>query len=139
MSYVQATIGKDEKIIYEINYHWSYVALAYFYLIIFGLFIFGIILFFRMMINKWTTERVLTNKRYIQKTGWISRKTEEISINKIEEVEMFQSFVGRVLNYGSVNISGTGIGKIKLNLIDDPLTFQKNLNDVRFTNLEKDN
>lgn len=139
MSYVQATIGKDEKIIYEINYHWSYVALAYFNLIIFGLFIVGIILFFRMMINKWTTERVLTNKRYIQKTGWISRKTEEISINKIEEVEMFQSFVGRVLNYGSVNISGTGIGKIKLNLIDDPLTFQKNLNDVRFTNLEKDN
>ena len=89
-----------------------------------------------MMINKWTTERVLTNKRYIQKTGWISRKTEEISINKIEEVEMFQSIVGRVLNYGSVNISGTGIGKIKLNLIDDPLTFQKNLNNVRFSIIE---
>jgi len=139
MSYVQTTIGKGEKIIYKINYYWSYVALAYFHLIIFGLFIVGIILFFRMMINKWTTERVLTNKRYIQKTGWISRKTEEISIKKIEEVEMFQSFVGRVLNYGSVNISGTGIGKIKLSLIDDPLTFQKNLNDVRFTNLEKDN
>jgi len=139
MSYVQTTIGKGEKIIYKINYHWSYVALAYFHLIIFGLFIVGIILFFRMMINKWTTERVLTNKRYIQKTGWISRKTEEISINKIEEVEMFQSFVGRILNYGSVNISGTGIGKIKLSLIDDPLTFQKNLNDVRFTNLQKNN
>jgi uncharacterized membrane protein YdbT with pleckstrin-like domain len=137
MSYVQSTIGKDEKVIYNIYYHWSYVILAYLYLIVFGVLIIGIILFFKMMINKWTTERVLTNKRYIQKTGWISRKTEEISINKIEEVEMFQSILGRILNYGSVNISGTGIGKIKLSLIDDPLTFQKNLNDVRFANLEK--
>ena len=137
MSYVQSTIGKDEKIIYYINYHWAYVALAYFYLIIFGVFIVGVILFFRMMINKWTTERVLTNKRYIQKTGWISRKTEEISVQKIEEVEFNQSILGRVLNYGSVLISGTGVGKIKLNLIDDPLIFQKKLNNVRFVNVER--
>tara|TARA_B100000989_G_scaffold292972_1_gene269676 strand:+ start:421 stop:837 length:417 start_codon:yes stop_codon:yes gene_type:complete len=137
MSYVQSTIGKDEKIIYYINYHWAYVALAYFYLIIFGVFIVGVILFFRMMINKWTTERVLTNKRYIQKTGWISRKTEEISVHKIEEVEFNQSILGRVLNYGSVLISGTGVGKIKLNLIDDPLIFQKKLNNVRFVNVER--
>lgn len=135
MSYVESTIGKNKKIIYYIYFHWSYVILAYLYLIVFGVLIIGIILFFKMMINKWTTERVLTNKRYIQKTGWISRKTEEISINKIEEVEMFQSILGRILNYGSVNISGTGIGKIKLSLIDDPLTFQKNLNDMRFSNL----
>lgn len=135
MSYVESTIGKNEKIIYYIYFHWSYVILAYLYLIVFGVLIIGIILFFKMMINKWTTERVLTNKRYIQKTGWISRKTEEISINKIEEVEMFQSILGRILNYGSVSISGTGIGKIKLSLIDDPLTFQKNLNDMRFSNL----
>ena len=69
MSYVQSTIGKDEKIIYNIFYHWSYVIIAYLYLFVFGVFIIGIILFFKMMINKWTTERVLTNKRYIQKTG----------------------------------------------------------------------
>ncbi len=137
MSYVQSTIGKDEKIIYYINYHWAYVALAYFYLIIFGVFIVGVILFFRMMINKWTTERVLTNKRYIQKTGWISRKTEEISVHKIEEVEFNQSILGRVFNYGSVLISGTGVGKIKLNLIDDPLIFQKKLNNVRFVNVDR--
>ena len=137
MSYVQSTIGKDEKIIYYINYHWAYVALAYFYLIIFGVFIIGVILFFRMMINKWTTERVLTNKRYIQKTGWISRKTEEISVHKIEEVEFNQSILGRVLNYGSVLISGTGVGKIKLNLIDDPLIFQKKLNNVRFVKVDR--
>jgi len=87
-----------------------------------------------MMINKWTTERVLTNSRYIQKTGWIARNTEEISIYKIEEVDLSQTILGRVLGYGSISISGTGSGNIILNSIDDPLLFQKNLNNLRFNN-----
>ena len=87
-----------------------------------------------MMINKWTTERVLTNSRYIQKSGWIARNTEEISIYKIEEVDLSQTILGRVLGYGSISISGTGSGNIILNSIDDPLLFQKNLNNLRFNN-----
>ena len=66
----------------------------------------------KMMINKWTTERALTNTRYIQKIGWIARSTEEISISKIEEVDLKQSIIGRLLGYGSVSISGTGSGHI---------------------------
>ena len=86
------------------------------------------------MINKWTTERVLTNSRYIQKTGWIARNTEEISIYKIEEVDLSQTILGRVLGYGSISISGTGSGNIILKSIDEPLLFQKNLNNLRFKN-----
>ena len=86
-----------------------------------------------MMINKWTTERVLTDLRYIQKTGWIKRNTEEISISKIEEVDLKQSVLGRLLGYGTINISGTGSGQIKLQSIDDPLKFQKNLNNLKAT------
>ena len=67
-----------------------------------------------MLINKWTTERVLTDSRYIQKIGWIARNTEEISINKIEEVVLSQTILGRILGYGSISISGTGSGKIIL-------------------------
>ena len=84
-----------------------------------------------MMINKWTTERVLTDLRYIQKTGWIKRNTEEISISKIEEVDLKQSVLGRILGFGSINISGTGSGQITLKSIDDPLMFQKNLNNLK--------
>ena len=58
-----------------------------------------------MMINKWTTERVLTHLRYIQKTRWIKRDTEEINISKIEEVDLKQSILGRILGYGSIEIS----------------------------------
>ena len=79
----------------------------------------------------WTTERVLTDLRYIQKTGWIKRDTEEISISKIEEVDLKQSILGRILGYGSITISGTGSGQIILKSIDDPLIFQKNLNNLK--------
>ena len=76
----------------------------------------------------------LTDSRYIQKTGWIARDTEEISIYKIEEVDLSQSILGRILGYGSISISGTGSGNIVLKSIDDPLIFQKHLNDLRFNN-----
>ena len=131
MGYVQDTIGNNEKIIYTVKFHWTYTLGAFLYLLFFGVFIIGIVKFLNMMINKWTTERVLTDLRYIQKTGWIKRNTEEISISKIEEVDLKQSVLGRLLGYGSINISGTGSGEITLKSIDDPLMFQKNLNNLK--------
>ena len=131
MGYVQDTIGNNEKIIYTVKFHWLYTLIAFLNLLFLGVFIIGIIKFIKMMINKWTTERVLTDLRYIQKTGWIKRDTEEIRISKIEEVDLKQSILGRILGYGSINISGTGSGKITLELIDDPLVFQKNLNNLK--------
>ncbi len=131
MGYVQDTIGNNEKIIYTVKFHWMYTLVAFLNLLFLGIFIIGIIKFLRMIINKWTTERVLTNLRYIQKTGWIRRNTEEISISKIEEVDLKQSVLGRILGFGSINISGTGSGQITLKSIDDPLMFQKNLNNLK--------
>ena len=131
MGYVQDTIGDNEKIIYTVKFHWLYTLIAFLNLLFLGVFIIGIINFLQMMISKWTTERVLTDLRYIQKTGWIKRDTEEIRISKIEEIDLKQSILGRILGYGSINISGTGSGKITLELIDDPLIFQKNLNNLK--------
>ncbi len=132
MSYVDKTIGKNETIIYKVEFHWTYTFLAFLNLLILGAFIIGIYYFLKMMINKWTTERVLTNERYIQKIGWISRDTEEMSLDRIEEVNLTQSLLGRVFGFGTVEISGTGSGKIYLRYIDDPLIFQKHLNNQRF-------
>ncbi len=132
MSYVQKTIGENELIIYTVKFHWTYSLIAYLYLVILGIFIIGIIIFFKMMISKWTTERVLTNKRYIQKTGWIKRNSEGISLDRIEEVNLKQSIMGRIFGFGTVDLSGTGSGKIILKYIDEPLTFQRQLNNQRF-------
>ena len=134
MGYIEDTISDDEKIVYLVQFHWIYTFIAFLYLIFLGLLLIGVFIFIKMMINKWTTERSLTNTRYIQKIGWIARNTEEIGVSKIEEVDLQQSILGRILGYGSISISGTGSGHILLKDIDAPLLFQKNLNDLRFNN-----
>ena len=134
MGYIEDTISDDEKIVYVVQFHWIYNFIAFLYLIFLGLLLIGVFIFIKMMINKWTTERALTNTRYIQKIGWIARNTEELGISKIEEVDLQQSILGRILGYGSISISGTGSGHILLEDIDAPLLFQKNLNDLRFNN-----
>ena len=91
----------------------------------------GLVIFLYMMIKKWTTERVLTDIRFIQKTGWIVRHTEEIRIDRMEEVNLDQSIFGRILDYGDVQIAGVGTGEIKLKMIDSPIEFQKKLNDLK--------
>ena len=134
MGYIEDTISDSEKIVYVVQFHWIYTFIAFLYLIFLGFLLIGIFIFIKMMINKWTTERALTNTRYIQKIGWISRNTEEIGINKIEEVDLTQSILRRILGYGLISISGTGSGHILLKDIDAPLSFQKSLNDLRFNN-----
>ena len=131
MGYVENTLGSGEKIEFEIKFHWLYTFSAWSYLIILGFIGIGIIIFLSMMIKKWTTERVLTNSRFIKKTGWIRRNTEEIPIDRMEEVNLNQTILGRIFGYGNVTISGMGIGKINLNMIDDPLDFQRKLNDLK--------
>ena len=131
MGYVEDTLGSGETIKYDVSFHWLWTFGAYTMLVIFGWVGIGVIVFLYMMIRKWTTERVLTNIRFIQKTGWIVRHTEEIRVDRMEEVNLNQSLLGRILDYGDIKISGVGTGEIKLKMIDSPIDFQKKLNDLK--------
>ena len=72
-----------------------------------------------------STELAITNKRVIAKTGLIERKTVEMFIAKVESIQVEQSVLGRLLNYGTVVISGTGIHSAPFTSIADPLTLRK--------------
>ena len=48
--------------------------------------------------HQWTTETDVTNMRVVHKTGFITRKTFEISLDKVESVDVNQSILGRILN-----------------------------------------
>jgi len=54
------------------------------------------------------TEIVVTDKRVLYKHGILSRRTLEMNISKIESVDVEQGPGGRLLNYGTVLIRGTG-------------------------------
>ena len=72
-----------------------------------------------------TTELALTNRRVISKTGVISQQTSELQVDQIESVEVKQGLFGRILNYGTVTVKGTGGGAAPAPGIVDPLKFRK--------------
>jgi len=67
------------------------------------------------------TEIAITNRRVIYKRGLIRRHTEEMNMDKIESVIVSQSLCGRILNYGSIHVRGTGEGLEHLHRIADPV------------------
>ena len=69
----------------------------------------------------WITEIAVTNRRVIYKRGLISRRTAEMHMDKIETVEVNQSILGRILNYGRVTIMGTGMGVESFGEMDEPI------------------
>ena len=53
--------------------------------------------------------------------GLIRRHTVEMNMNKIESVDVDQTLLGRLFNYGNVTIRGTGSSFEPLHMIDAPL------------------
>ncbi len=78
---------KDEKVELETTYHW----------IIYCNLRAILTLFIAPIIDKYTDEFVITNKRVIIKTGLISRRTFEMYHTKIESVNVDQGILGRIL------------------------------------------
>ena len=131
MKFIESTLPDNETIEMEISFHWTHTLVAWLYLLFLGWLIIGVFLFISMYLEKWTTERALTNRRLILKRGFIRRKTEEISFNRVEEVNLSQSILQRILGSGDIKVTGTGAGEIALKNIDDPLDVQKKINELR--------
>jgi uncharacterized membrane protein YdbT with pleckstrin-like domain len=74
--------------------------------------------------HRWTTETDVTNLRVVHKTGFIKRRTFEMSLDKVESVDVNQSILGRILNYGDVTILGVGEGRETIRTIASPLAFR---------------
>ena len=77
--------------------------------------------------HRWTTETDVTNLRVVHKTGFIKRRTFEMSLDKVESVDVNQSILGRILNYGSVTVRGVGEGAETIDMIASPLEFRSHI------------
>ena len=74
------------------------------------------------------TEIIVTNKRIIFKTGFISRNSIEMNLDKVESVVVRQSIFGRMLNFGTLIIRGVGAGLEPVANVAAPLEFHKHVN-----------
>ncbi len=82
---------------------------------------------FKGWFHRWTTETDVTNMRVVHKTGFIKRRTFEMALDKIESVDVNQSILGRLLNYGDVTVNGVGEGRETIRTIASPLAFRSSI------------
>jgi len=123
MSYIDNSLGDGETVIARAHFHWLYSAAAWLALIVLGIIGIGIIIFISMMVRKWTTEIGVTSHRFVEKKGLFSLRSNEIALPNIEGVKVEQSFLGRILGYGTVRIEGTGVDAVTTPTIADPVGF----------------
>jgi len=74
--------------------------------------------------HRLTTETDVTDRRVVHKTGFVKRRTFEMALDKIESVDVDQTVLGRLLNYGNVTILGVGEGRQTIPTIASPLAFR---------------
>jgi uncharacterized membrane protein YdbT with pleckstrin-like domain len=83
------------------------------------------------MIRAWlvavNTEIIVTTRRVIYKTGFISRNTVEMNLDKVESVLVQQGIVGRMLDFGTVIIRGVGAGLEPVDNIGAPLELHRHV------------
>lgn len=143
-NYIENNLARDEQIIIKAEVSW----LSQFWYLLFGglltlgglskIFIenssasfglvIGIFLIAVAMINVLTTELALTNRRIIAKTGLIRRSTIELKVTRVESLEINQSILGRIFDFGSVIVKGTGGSSAPIPFINRPLHFREQVN-----------
>jgi uncharacterized membrane protein YdbT with pleckstrin-like domain len=121
MRYVENNLIPGEQVVYRAELHW----IIFIWPAIFSLILIGIPWLIAAILQKKTTEMAVTNKRVIIKIGIISRRTIEMNLSKIENIEVNQSLIGRIFGYGIITIVGTGGTHEPFNTVSQPLDFRK--------------
>jgi len=148
MSYVKSVLQPGEHVRYATNLHWTIYLPGFLLLVLaavvywFGhqargawiwdglaalVFACAAVLLFAAWFRRWTTEIAVTDRRIIYKRGFIRRRTIEMHLDKVESVDVDQTILGRIFNYGDIIIRGVGVGIEPLVNIDSPLTFRNHV------------
>ena len=98
---------------------WRYTAYA--------LALVAMVLLIQQWLQWWVTEIAVTNRRVIYKKGLVRRQTNEMNMDKVESVQIDQTILGRMLDYGDVTILGTGEGFETLRTIASPIELRNSI------------
>lgn len=133
-SYVEQNLIKDEKVQHLGRVSlWSLLPKILLGLLLLPLYGLGLIFLVAAAITYYTTELAITNKRVIAKVGLISRDTIEMNLNRVESIQVDQSIIGRIFNFGSILVSGAGNPKTPIPGISQPLKFRRHLFEIQET------
>ena len=151
MSYVQRVLQPGEQIRHISSIHWIVywpgvavallAAVAYWLsetrllpgvwrYAAYALALVAIVLLIQQWLQWWVTEIAVTNRRVIYKKGLVRRQTNEMNMDKVESVQVDQSILGRILDYGTVVITGTGVGLETLRGVAKPIELRNSITGV---------
>lgn len=151
MSYVQSVLQPGEHVRYATNLHWT-IYLPGILLLILAAAVYWVghrsvaigaawiwdglagivfagaaVALFMAWFRRWTTEIAVTDRRIIYKRGFIRRRTIEMHLDKVESVDVDQTILGRIFNYGDIIIRGVGVGIEPLTNVDSPIAFRNHV------------
>lgn len=139
MGYIESNLLADEKIIYKARLH-GIIFVKPVALIVLGvIFLFiqpiigslvvviGVVAVIPPLIDYLSSEFGVTNKRVIIKMGFLRRRTVELLLRQVEAISVDQSVLGRMLDFGSVTLTGTGGVREVFHNISAPLEFRRRI------------
>lgn len=131
-SYVESVLSSGETVEHEAKISvWSMLPLIILGVLTVPLYGFGLIFLLVAFIRYKTTELAVTNKKIIAKFGFIRRDTIELLLHKVESIQVKQSLFGRILNYGSIIVSGAGNPQAPVPGISNPVEFRRRFMDIQ--------
>jgi len=142
VSYIDETLLPDEHVVYRTALHWI-IFLRPVLVILVGLalliafrtvplvgapiLLLGVLLLFAPLVAYWSTEFGVTDKRMIVKGGFIRRRTLELLLRQVEALSVDQSLSGRMLDYGTITLSGTGGVREVFHRVREPLELRRRI------------
>ena len=125
MSYIDDSLIEGEVLVHRARVSWW----SQFGLVLLGVVTLIVVVGLVFLIWAWirvrSTELAITNRRIIAKFGFVKRHTVEINLDKVEALKVEQGVWGRILNFGTIFISGAGTSVAPIPDIADPLVFRR--------------
>lgn len=141
MSYIKTNLNNNEKLKFHSRISLKPIIINYLTIIIVSFFVgYGITDFVLgltisticfivylpfVLIAYFGSEFGVTGKRVISKKGIISRNASEMNLSSIESVNIDQGIIGRILDFGTLKISGRGTTSVDFENIDEPVKVRK--------------
>ena len=155
MGYLEGLMGNNERIVLTTRQHWitligSLIVNGFLILLLWGigifvlmlksllgelswvplavLAVFSLVFLWRLVLDvlHWANDvYAVTNRRIIQISGIINKHSIDSSLEKINDLVLNQSMLGRMLGYGDLEIlTGSEMGANLLRRIADPVRFK---------------
>ena len=143
MGYIQNNLQAGEEVKYRADIHW-YIFICPAVLLLLGAFLssaptgllyyiglilllLGVIKLVKRILFKMGAEYVVTNKKVVLKSGFLSRDALELVLNKCEGLRINQSAMGRIFGFGAIVVT-TGGATNTFKFIANPMKFRNEIN-----------